>query len=171
MMIRTSSVFLLAVFLMTALFASGPGKPQPPDLDSMLEAVRADVRADKVAIVTELMKLKPAEAEKFWPVYRKYDAEATTLNDERLKIIKEYSDKFASLTDEQAKGIAERTFAWEARRTQLRKTYFAEFTKATSALTAAKFFQVEHRLDLLVDFVVAAELPGLFVKTAESAKQ
>ncbi len=59
----------------------------------------------------------------------------------------------------------------EARRTELRKGYFIEFTKATSAMTAAKFFQVERRLDLLVDFVVASEIPGLFVKGAATTEQ
>ena len=133
--------------------------------------MRADLRADKVGIVTELMKLKAPEADKFWPIYRKYDAEVAMLNDERFKIVKEYNENFASLTDDQAKVLVEKMFAWEKHRTELRKKYFGEFTKATSPLTAAKFFQIEHRLNLLVDLAVAAEVPGLFVKSSEHAHQ
>jgi hypothetical protein len=62
--------------------------------------------------------------------------------------------------------VADKFFDWETSRTQLRKSYFNKFAKATSAMTAAKFFQVEHRLDLLIDLELASEIPGLFVKSA-----
>ena len=163
-------ILLLSIFVTTTAFASNSGQQQT-DLDTMLEALRADVRSDKVAIVTEAMKLMPGEVFQFWAVYEKYDLEVTKLSDERFKIVKGYADNFASLTNRQAKGLVEGMFAWEFRRTQLRKTYFAEFAKATSVLTAAKFFQVEHRLDLLVDLVIASEVPGLFLRTAEESKR
>ncbi len=59
-------------------------------------------------------------------------------------------------------------YDWESSRTQLRKAYFSKFMKATSAMTAAKFFQVERRLDLLVDLKLAAESPGRFVRKTNS---
>jgi hypothetical protein len=166
-----SLLVCLCVFSSVSSFAQSQAAASDADLDKMIETMRADFRADKVAIVTELMKFKGAEAEKFWPVYRKYDLELTTLNDERLRIVKEYVDNFATLTDEQAKSLVERMLNWETRRTQLRKNYFSQFAKATSAVTAAKFMQIEHRLNLLVDLAVASEVPGLFIKTADAGKQ
>lgn len=134
--------------------------------EEAIESIRADMRADKVAIVTEVMKLSPAEADKFWPVYREYETEVAKLNDARIAVLKDYAAKFNTMTDAEAKTIADKFFDWETSRTQLRKSYFTKFSKATSAMTAAKFFQVEHRLDLLVDLELASEIPGLFVKSA-----
>ena len=54
---------------------------------------------------------------------------------------------------------------FEAKRTQLKKKYATEFQKAgLSAMTTAKFLQLEHRLDLLVDLKLASELPALLVQ-------
>ena len=39
-----------------------------------------------------------------------------------------------------------------------------EFNKVLSALTVTKYFQLEHRLDLLVDLKLASELPSLLVQ-------
>jgi hypothetical protein len=153
------AITLILVMLTGRSFA----QKQNVNFDPLLEQIRADLRADKVAIITAAMGLRPADADRFWPVYRKYAAEVSTLNDERIKLLVEYDQKSESLTDAQAKKMVDSYFDWEIRRTQLRKNYFPEFVKATSAMTAAKFFQVEHRIDLLVDLQIAADLPRLFL--------
>lgn len=166
---------LAALIVLTAVTVPlGPRCAAQTDVaqaDKVLESVRADMRADKVAIVTEAMNLTPAEGEKFWPVYRQYEAEVVKLNDKRIAILKDYAAKYITMTDAEAKQAAERFFDWETSRTQLRKNYFTRFAKATSSLTAAKFFQIEHRIDLLVDLELASEVPGLFVKSASMERQ
>lgn len=134
------------------------------DLDSQIESVRADLRADKVAIITDTMKFTPQESNAFWPIYRKYEADLTKLNDERVKLIKQYSDKYMTLTDADAKQMAVQSFELESRRADLKKRYFKEFNQQISGVTCAKFFQLEHRLDLLVDLKIASELPALLIK-------
>ncbi len=163
-------VMVMVTFLVAYVALPAFSFGQQTKVDAALESIRADARADKVAIVTEAMRLSPAEGEKFWPVYREYDSEVIKLNDKRIAIFTEYATKFATMTDAEAAAIAESVFAWEASRTELRKTYFKKFAKATSAMTAAKFFQIERRLDLIVDLQLASEIPGLFIKTSTSAK-
>ena len=50
-------------------------------------------------------------------------------------------------------------FALEKRRTKLKKKYFKKFEKALSAITAAKFIQVENQINLLIDLQIASDLP------------
>jgi hypothetical protein len=50
------------------------------------------------------MKFNYAAA--FWPVYKKYEAELVKLNDERLQVIRNYSDNWTRLTDADVKGLA-----------------------------------------------------------------
>src|SRR5437762_1469201 len=63
------------------------------------ELLRSDLRAQKVAIITEVMQFTEAEDTKFWPVYREYEAELAKINDDRMALIKDYADNYAALTD------------------------------------------------------------------------
>jgi hypothetical protein len=139
-------------------------------IQAAIETARADLKADKKTIVTEAMQFSAADAKAFWPVYDKYQASLDTLNNERIAMMKEYVDKFWTLNDAEAGALTKRYFDWQTRRNDLRKQYFDTFVHATSGTTAAKFFQVEHRLDLVLDLKVAAGLPGLFMK-ADAAKK
>lgn len=160
---------ILAVAMFLAIAASvwgqGQGTPQnvPTNIDSFIESLRADFRADKVSLITQTMQFNDKQSAAFWPVYRRYEAELTTLNDGRVKLIKQYADNYETLTDAEAKVMAEKSFALESSRTDLKKKYFKEFTKVLPALTVAKFFQLEHRLDLLVNLQLASELPLLLL--------
>jgi hypothetical protein len=137
-----------------------------PDIDSEIQSVRADMRADKVAIITDAMKFTPQESTAFWPIYKKYEFDLSKLNDGRVALIKTYADKYTSMTDADAKAMAEKSFDLESSRVDLKKKYFKEFNKQISATTVARFFQLEHRLDLLVDLKLASELPPILAKPA-----
>ncbi len=138
-----------------------------PSLDSQIESLRADLKADKVAIITETMRFDDQQSKLFWPVYRKYEVELTKVNDERMALVKSYSDKFITMTDADAKEMIDQSIDFESRRINLKRKYAKEFQKAgLSPLTVAKFLQLEHRLDLLVDMSIASELPSLWVKPA-----
>ena len=128
------------------------------------------MRADKVAIITQAMQFNDKDSAAFWPIYRRYESDLSKLNDDRVQIIKTYAEKFDNITDADAKDLAEKSFAFESKRTDLKKKYFKEFNKQLPATTVAKFFQLEHRLDLLIDLKLAAGLPPLLEKTASSTQ-
>lgn len=46
---------------------------------------KAQIKALKVAFITEELKLTSAEAEKFWPLYNAYDSEQSDLRHKKLK--------------------------------------------------------------------------------------
>ena len=52
-------------------------------------------------------------------------------------------------------------FECDSRVAALKKTYFKRFTKVLPALTVAKFFQLERRIDLMMDMKVESTLPPL----------
>jgi hypothetical protein len=139
---------------------------QPPavetrdtNLRAYAELLRADVRAQKVAIITEVMQFTDAEDAKFWPIYREYDVELNRINDDRVGLIEEYAKAFGKLTDADADRIATRALEFEANRNALKQKYYARFKQALSPKTAARFLQVENQLLLLIDLQIAASLP------------
>ena len=165
---RMFAAVLVSLVLFTGLSGA---QSNEPSLDSYLESLRADVRADKVAIITDAMQFNDQDGKAFWPVYRKYEADLMKVNDQRVALIKSYADKFTTMTDADAKGMIEQSLDFESSRTDVKKKYAKEFQKAgLSSLTVAKFIQLEHRLDLLIDIKIASELPPLLTKpTVQSA--
>jgi hypothetical protein len=158
-----SAALLLSLFIFPNFSAA---QSNEMSVDSFIESLRADIRADKVAIITEAMRFNDQDGKVFWPVYRKYEADLTKVNDQRVALIKSYADKFTTMTDADAKAMIDQGFDFESRRTEVKKKYAKEFQKAgLSSLTVAKFMQLEHRLDLLVDLKIASELPPLLIKS------
>lgn len=132
-----------------------------PSVDSAIEKARADMRAERNAIITAAMAFNNKDAAAFWPIYRKYEYDRSTLDDRRVAVIKEYAQKYPHLTDADAKAMAEGMFDCESRLTALKRTYFKKFNVVLPAFTVTKFFQLEHRIDLVMDTKVEASLPPL----------
>jgi Skp family chaperone for outer membrane proteins len=132
---------------------------QNQSIDSDIQILRANIRADKVQVVSQEMQLSDEEAKAFWPLYNKYEAELTKLNDERVALLKEYADKYDNLTNEQVQSLAHRNFDLQKRRVDLRADYFKKISRAISPKTAARFAQVEDRIDLLLNLQLAASVP------------
>jgi len=57
--------------------------------------------------------------------------------------------------------MAEQMLDCDSRLTALKKKYYKKFIKALPALTVAKFFQLERRVDLMMDMQVESSLPPL----------
>jgi len=159
-MIRRS-VLLTITFAMFALSPLCRAQDQQPSLESIIEVFRADVRADRASIITAVMEFSDKDAAAFWPIYRKYENQRTMLDDRRVTVIKQYAEKYSILSNAEANGMAEQMLDCDSRLAALKKKYFKEFNKVLPAYTVAKFFQLEHRLDLLTDMKVESSLPAL----------
>ncbi len=156
---------LIAPILVVVFTALCGAQDKGESVDSYIETIRADARADKIALITDAMQFSEPDGKAFWPVYRKYEAELMKVNDQRVSAIKTYSQKFETLTDADAKSLISQTLDFDVRRAELRKKYAKEFQKAgLPSLTVAKFLQLEHRLDLVADLRIASELPSLLMK-------
>jgi len=129
------------------------------NLRAYVELLRADVRAEKVAILTEVMQFTEAEDKAFWPIYREYDVELSKVNDERVSLIDEYAKHYAEVTDALADTLALKALELESRRTGVKQKFYGRMKTALSAKTAARFLQVENQLLMVIDLQIAASLP------------
>ena len=139
------------------------------NLSAYAELLRSDIRAQKVAIITEVMGFTEVEDKAFWPIYREYDLEMAKLGDERVALIADYAKNYAALNNEVADRLATKALELETRRQDLKGQAYQKVKKALSPLTAARFLQVENQLLLLVDLQIAASLP--IAPTAEGVKK
>ena len=159
-LVRTP-LLVTITFAILAMSSLCGAQDQEPNVSSVIEVARAGMQADRATIITAAMNFSDKEAAAFWPIYRQYEYERSKLDDGRVVVIKEYTQKYPALTDAEAKSMAERMFECDSRQIALKKTYFKKFDKVLPAFTVAKFFQLEHRLDLLVDMKVESSLPPI----------
>lgn len=153
---------LMVVILVAAGCAATP-KPKPqadPDLLA-LEEERAEFRTKKRELVEQAMQLEPRYQDAFWREYAKYEADMKGYYDQRYQILKDYADNLDHLTDRTAEDLAERSLDNLERRLSLYRKHFDAMRKATSALVAARFLQLENRLNLLADLKITSEAPAV----------
>lgn len=136
-------------------------KPDLGNLRAIVELARADIRTQKSVIIAQNLPLSDNEAEAFWPLQREYDFEYTKLLDRRYAALIQFADQYGSMTNAQATTLAKTSFDIESGRTELKRKYFEKFSKVVPALKAARFFQIENQLNLVLDLQVAASLPLL----------
>jgi hypothetical protein len=159
-MSKNLPVFLL-MFGVLAFCPLSRAQDQEPTIDSTIALVRANMRADRIVLITSGMNFNDKEGAAFWPIYRQYEYERSKLGDRRAAVIKEYMQKYPNLTDAEAKAMAEEMLNCESRLAALKKRYYKKFNRVLPALTVTKFFQLEHRVDLMMDMQVEASLPPL----------
>ena len=57
------------------------------------------------------------------------------------------------------KKLAEDYLAVEEDRAKVRRTYFADFTKVLPGKKAARFYQIENKMDAVIRYDLASEIP------------
>ena len=119
------------------------------------------MQADRTALITAGMNFNNKDGAAFWPIYQQYEHERSRLDDRRSAVIKEYTQKYPNLTDAEAKAMADQMLDCEYRLAALKKQYYKKFNRVLPALTVTKFFQLERRVDLMMDMQVEASLPPL----------
>ena len=144
--------------------AKAPADPAKvrAEVDKAIETMRKDARAGKAEILGKTMALDSTQAAAFWPVYKLYEAELQTVNNDRLAIIQDMAEQFDSIDDAKAKALLDRQMVFEEKRLALAKKYKDEMLKVLPAKTVARFFQVDSRLNKLAELAVASDIPLVY---------
>ena len=127
--------------------------------DQQFALLRKDIRSIKKQLIAANLTLTDTEATKFWPLYEQYSADYGKINDTRTAIIKEYSDGYGTLTDEQADGLIRRWLDTDIGAAQLRQEYVPIFRKVLPGKKAATFFQLDRRISMMIDVQLTSQLP------------
>jgi hypothetical protein len=161
---KKTVLFTVLSMLLVVAFAQAQtsySETDDTDTNKYLELLRSDIRAERVAIVTEAMNFSDEESKVFWPLYREYEAAMTAIGDKEVALIEDYANNFTSMTDEKAEELMGNALKYDEERIKLQRKYFKKFSKILPATKAAKFFQVDRRIDQLIDLQIAAALPVL----------
>ena len=127
--------------------------------DRQLELLRRDIRSIKKQLIAANLTLTDGEAAKFWPAYEQYSADMGKVNDTRTAILKEYSEEYGTLTDDQADNLIRRWLDTDIEQTKLRQRYLPIFRQVLPGKKAATFFQLDRRISMMIDVQLTSQLP------------
>jgi Spy/CpxP family protein refolding chaperone len=127
--------------------------------DQDIEMLRADLRAQRKQITAQNMALTADEATKFWPIFDQYRQEAIKPNDERWAVIKDYAANYNTMNDAQAEDYIKRSTSVEQQLLALRMKYVPVFEKAISPKKTALWYQIDRRIDLLINLQLSSVIP------------
>jgi hypothetical protein len=152
---------ILAILLMCAV----PGIAQvmhvtvKPLTDEDIKLIRQDVQTIKDDVIKDTMQFTATESTAFWPVYKQYADEQRVLAEKRFAVIMDYAKKIDTMTDSEASSLSQRMLDVDDSSQALRKKYMPKFEAAIGGKRAAKFYQVDNRLTMIVNVQLASEIP------------
>jgi len=171
-LVVVSTLLVCSVFVMGQQAALPAAAQSVPGADAQannikdqdIEMLRADLRAQRKQIMAENMTLTADEATKFWPIFDQYRKEAIKPNDERWAVIKDYAANYNTMTDAQAQDYMKRSTAVDQQLLALRMKYVPIFEQVISAKKTALWYQIDRRVDLLINLQLSARIPMINTK-------
>ncbi|MFQ5935036.1 MAG: hypothetical protein ACE5LB_01320 [Acidiferrobacterales bacterium] len=156
---------IIAVAAALTLIAGGLGLAQGQGSyqrhKAEIDLTRAMVQTDRKSIVATNMSLSSEQREAFWPVYNRYRTAMAGVEDRRVKLITRYADAYVGnkLSDEQALALLNEFLSIERERLKVKRRYINQFKKVIPPKKVVRFFQVDHRLDTVINLAIAKNVP------------
>ena len=129
------------------------------DLAGEIETARSMAQTERKSIVARNMTLTAAESEHFWPLYNRYRYEMSVLQDRQIAIITDFAAHYESLDDIEARRLLDEWLAYESELVKLRARYIKRFAKVLPGTKLARYFQVENKLDAVINLTTATQVP------------
>jgi Spy/CpxP family protein refolding chaperone len=164
-----SALALLAVVASFAAAQAAPAaapaappaaaKPTTAQTKAAIDTMRMEIAAARKQTVALNMNLTPDEATKFWPVYDAYRAEMKTARDGEWAMLHDYAQHYTMMTDSVAQRLMNGWMTSRKAQLDLRATYVPKFAEAVGWKKAARYFQIENKLDVMLDYARSKEIP------------
>jgi Spy/CpxP family protein refolding chaperone len=151
-------LLLLSGAVALAQQVSTPPAPTQAQIDRDVELLRKDVRSQKKQIVATNLNLTDPEAEKFWPVYDQYTNDLAQINNQKYALLKQM-DQTDTLSSDQIDAQIKGWLQVDHDVAQLRLKYIPQFRAVLSPAKTARFYQIERRVQMLIDLQLASAIP------------
>ena len=156
--------YLLLILVSMTLIASAQAEDRAVSKEQLyqqeIDLTRAALEAQRKSLIAGEMLLGD-EAAAFWPVYNDYRAQMRKINDRMVGVITEYAAAYRNddVTDKQADSLLRRYMKALEDRIKLKQRFIRKFSKVLPKKKVVRFYQLDHRLDLLVQSQIAGSVP------------
>jgi dipeptidase len=150
--------FVAGVGLAQAQTAAAPASTDAAT-DKAIEQLRKDTRAEVADIISGSMGFTASEAAAFWPLYKSYEQTQKAAGDEKVALVKDYAAHYDAMTDAKATDLVARLQAIEDKTVAAKHQFIKSLSGVLPPKKIARFFQVQNRIQLLVDLNLASSIP------------
>jgi len=113
----------------------------------------------KKELIAAHLRLTDSESIRAWQVYEQYSAEMSKIDGTKTGILKEYSQLYDTLTDDQADDLIRRWLETDIEQAKLRHDLAGILRRVLSGKKAATFLQLERRISMMMDVQLTSGLP------------
>lgn len=124
-----------------------------------IELTRTIIQAERQTIVAASMALTDEEAQRFWPLYREYRLDLAKNGDRRVALITTFAENYENLSEGTAEWMVKEFLAISKTEADVKSQWVPRFREVLSAKKLARFLQIENKLDAIINYELAAEIP------------
>jgi hypothetical protein len=128
-------------------------------LESEIEAARKLMITERKLVIAGELVLSPEEKDVFWPVYNEYLEEMRAVGDDEVRLITEFAANYQKMPEDVADRLLREHLDLQARALKIRRNYVRRFKKVLPTIKVAKLYQVENKLDAVLDYQLASQIP------------
>lgn len=133
------------------------------DMSPYVDEAREVMRTDRKVLIRRAMRLTAEEEQKFWTPYRKYSEDMEEVRDLRIKVITDFAANIDNMTDDLARQILKDWLEYSDRTVKVRRKHLNGFRKAVGYQKVVRFYQLENKVDTIINFAIAMQVPLLEV--------
>ena len=148
---RKLTLLFIAVFAFS--FVNAQSAKEEVDL------MQAAFGMEKKAMMAEFVKVDASQADAFWKLYDEYETARKVYGQQRIKLFDTYLENYNKLTNETADKWTNEVITLQKNTDKLLLTYYNKIKKATNAVVALQFYQVEAYILSGIRLSVLEELP------------
>ena len=104
---------------------------------------KEQIKAQKVAFITEKLQLTVEEAQQFWPVYNEMNKKSEEIDQQVKKIVQNYKKNKETLSNSELEAMSDRMMELEASSSKLDQDYYLKFKKILPVKKIIELHQAE----------------------------
>jgi hypothetical protein len=132
--------FIFALLLTPMIMMAQPERERP-DRTQMRERIKSE----RIAFITEQVKLSPEEAQSFWPVYNNFTSELEQIRKDLRKLRKNRSAQLDKLSDKELDEAFAEELRLMDRQNTLMKENHQQIRKILPARKVAQLYDAEQK--------------------------
>lgn len=144
---------LLVILILSSYFVAAQNN------DDYIELAREILKTEKKAAIAGELDLTDAEITPFWELYNEFNNKMSQVQNKRVALIKDFAANYESMTGEKADEIMKEYFAYQQELLKVKKSYYGKFKRILPKEKAARYFQLENKVQAIVDAELASQIP------------
>jgi len=158
---KTPVILICFMLVLSATTANAQSSTDAVMSSQELQAAKEliEIQRDMALIVN--LDLTAEESETFWPLYDEYRQKVRSIRGRKLSLIEAYAERYRAGTvdDEFAEMAIKDSLKIQLETVKVRQKYWKKFRRIIPATKAARFYQLENRMDMEIDYVLSGGIP------------